>query len=228
MPIKIFNSLTKQKEVFEPINPGIIKMYVCGPTVYDEPHIGHLRSAYVFDMIRRYLSSSYCGYKVTFVRNVTDVDDKIIERAKRLYPDSTDPKESAERVSTLYLNRYHEDLAELGIPPPDLEPKATQTIGAMIELIRQLIQSEFAYAADGDVYFSVNKFSDYGKLSKQNKHSMLENVRLDKNDKKRDVLDFALWKKSKTDEPSWDSPWGAGRPGWHIECSAMNRQCLGK
>lgn len=228
MPLKVVNSLTKQKEEFKSGKPGAVKMYVCGPTVYDEPHIGHLRSAYVFDVMRRYLESSFGGYKVTFVRNVTDVDDKIIEKAKQLYPASTDTNAAAKDVATTYLKSYHDDLNKLGILAPTHEPKATENIKEMIALIALLINKGVAYPSEGDVYYSVAQFPSYGKLSGQNQKMMIDNTRIDKNEKKRDPLDFALWKKAKEGEPSWQSPWSAGRPGWHIECSAMNKRCLGE
>jgi cysteinyl-tRNA synthetase len=226
MPLKIHNSLTQQKEEFIPRTPGVVHMYVCGPTVYDEPHIGHLRSAYAFELIRRYLQSSFCRYKVLFVRNVTDVDDKIIEKAKQ---DPTgDLKRAAVQISQTYFDRYKRDLSRLGISEPSVEPKATEHVDDMIKLILRLLEKGIAYVNDGDVYFSVPDFKEYGKLSHQNKEAMLESVRLDKNTKKRDSLDFALWKKSKPDEPEWPSPWGNGRPGWHVECSAMSMKYLGE
>ena len=199
-------------------------MYVCGPTVYDEPHLGHLRSAYVFDLIRRYLE--YSGYRVKFVRNVTDVDDKIIEKARE--SDSADLMGEARKVSEKYLDLYREDLGSLGIQEPTVEPKATAHIQDMRRLIQKLIDAGKAYVSEGDVYFDVNRFGGYGKLSHQNKEAILQNVRIEKNPKKRDALDFTLWKKAKEGEPSWPSPWGAGRPGWHIECSAMSMKYLGE
>lgn len=226
MPLKIYNSLTGQKEEFKPLEPGMVKMYVCGPTVYDEPHIGHLRSAYVFELVRRYLESNFCRYKVFFVRNVTDVDDKIIEKAKQGSP--TDLNQAVAEVSKKYFDLYKRDLSRLGISEPSKEPKATEHIQEMIALIGRLIEKGSAYATDGDVYFDVRRSSDYGKLSHQNKETMLESARIDKNEKKRDPLDFALWKKSKPGEPEWPSPWGNGRPGWHIECSVMSMKYLGE
>ncbi len=226
MTLKIYNSLTKQKEEFKPLDPAgkEVKMYVCGPTVYDEPHIGHLRSAYVFEVIRNYLE--YSGYKVKFVRNVTDVDDKIIEKARQ--NDASDLLAEVKNVSEKYLQAYKKDLAALGIQEPIKEPKATAHIEDMIRLIQKLLKNGFAYESQGDVYYEVNAFKDYGKLSHQKKDQMLENVRIDANEKKKNPLDFALWKKSKEDEPSWESPWGKGRPGWHIECSAMSMKYLGE
>ena len=224
--MRIYNSLTKQKEEFRPLDPAgkEVRMYVCGPTVYDEPHIGHLRSAFIFDFMRRYLE--YVGYRVKFVRNVTDVDDKIIVKAQESSP--TDFLAEVQAVSDKYFKLYKEDLKVLGIQEPSVEPKATTHIQEMHWLIQKLIESGKAYAVEGDVYFHVNGFKDYGKLSHQNKEAILQNVRIEKNEKKRDVLDFALWKKVKDGEPSWPSPWGPGRPGWHIECSAMSMKYLGE
>lgn len=199
-------------------------MYVCGPTVYDEPHIGHLRSAYVFEVIRNYFQFS--GYKVTFVRNVTDVDDKIIEKARAA--GGGDLNEEAERVALKYYTSYNDALSELGLKTPDKDPKASQHIADMVRLIERLIEKKCAYASDGDVYFDIQCFKDYGQLSHQKKEAMLEGVRIDPNEKKEGPLDFALWKKAKEGEPSWDSPWGKGRPGWHIECSAMSMKYLGE
>ncbi|MGH7198247.1 MAG: cysteine--tRNA ligase [Candidatus Omnitrophota bacterium] len=224
MALKIYNSLTKQKEAFTPIEPGVVKMYVCGPTVYDEPHIGHLRSAYVFEVMRRYLE--YSGYKVRFVRNVTDVDDKIIEKARQ--SGGANLVEEARKVSSKYYKIYSEDLGQLGVRPPDVEPKATEHIKDMITLIQKLLEKGCAYVSDGDVYFDIQSFAGYGKLSHQKKDAMLEGVRIDPSEKKKNPLDFALWKKAKEGEPSWPSPWGEGRPGWHIECSAMSIKHLGE
>jgi cysteinyl-tRNA synthetase len=216
--VKIYNSLTRSKEEFVPLKAGKAGMYVCGPTVYDEPHIGHARSAYIFDCIRRYLK--YKKYKVTFVRNVTDVDDKIIEKAKK-------ESRTAEEISKKYLDAYHEDMASLGIGRPDREPKATEYIPKMVKFIDCLIKRECAYESGGDVYFDIKKAARYGKLSNQNTEKMEAGARISPGEKKRDGLDFALWKKAKEGEPSWKSPWGEGRPGWHIECSAMSSDILG-
>jgi cysteinyl-tRNA synthetase len=215
--VKIYNSLARTKEEFVPIKPGSIGIYVCGPTVYDEPHIGHARSAYIFDVIRRYLSQKH---KVTFVRNVTDVDDKIIDKAKK-------ESSTAEEISRKYLDAYHEDMDILGIGRPDKEPLATEYIPRMVKFISLLIERGCAYESAGDVYFDIKKAKDYGKLSNQNTDKMEAQARVASGQAKKDPLDFALWKKAKTDEPSWDSPWGAGRPGWHIECSAMSSDILG-
>ncbi len=223
MSLKIYNSLTKKKEEFTPLEKGKVKMYVCGPTVYDEPHIGHLRSAYVFDMIRRYLE--YSKYKVTFVRNVTDVDDKIIEKAKQ--EGYGDLKEGVRKVSEKYLHMYHQDLETFGIRKPTYEPKATEHIDEMKRMIQKLLDMQKAYLINGEVYFEVNTYGHYGQLSHQNADQMLDHVRIEPNPNKKTPLDFALWKKAKEGEPAWDSPWGKGRPGWHIECSAMSMKYLG-
>jgi cysteinyl-tRNA synthetase len=224
MPLRIYNSLSKKKEEFQPIEPGVVKMYVCGPTVYDEPHIGHLRSAYVFEVIRNFFKDS--GYKVKFVRNVTDIDDKIIDKAKET-AGAGKLSDEVKSVSTKYLQLYNDDLDQLGIKPPDAEPKATDHIPGMIALIQRLIEKGCAYSSGGDVYFDIKCFKNYGKLSHQNLDAMIEGVRIDPSEKKRNPLDFALWKKT-SEEEGLNSPWGWGRPGWHIECSAMNYECLGE
>jgi cysteinyl-tRNA synthetase len=227
--MRIYNSLTRKKEEFVPIKAGSVGMYVCGPTVYDEPHIGHARSAYIFDVVRRYLV--YRGYKVTFVRNVTDVDDKIIDKAKKellqLKAYSLQLKDKVREVSNKYLDAYHEDMKLLGIGRPDKEPKATEYIPKMIKFIEGLIKKDCAYESSGDVYFDIKKALTYGKLSNQNLDKMEVGARISPGENKRDPLDFALWKKVKEDEPSWKSPWGLGRPGWHIECSVMSSDILG-
>lgn len=199
-------------------------MYVCGPTVYDQPHIGHARSAYIFDVIRRYLI--YKDYKVTFVRNVTDVDDKIIERAREEYK-GEDLNSAVKKVATKYLDAYHEDMQQLGILPPDKEPKATDYIPEMQKFIVELIKRGVAYVSGGDVYFDIKKAKGYGKLSHQAIEKMEAGARIAPGEKKKDPLDFALWKGAKENEPSWDSPWGKGRPAWHIECSVMSSDILG-
>jgi len=202
-------------------------MYVCGPTVYDEPHIGHARSAYIFDVIRRYLI--YKGYKVTFVRNVTDVDDKIIEKARNEYK-GEDLNSAVKKVADKYLASYHEALDSLGIvtSKPDVEePKASEYIDKMIVFIKNLIDRGAAYQAGGDVYFDITKAKNYGKLSHQSLDKMEAGARVTPLENKRNPLDFALWKSTKESEPSWDSPWGKGRPGWHIECSVMSSDILG-
>ncbi len=220
--MKIYNSLTKRKEEFEPIGPGIVNIYTCGVTVYDDCHIGHARSLYIFDMMRRYLE--YKGYKVNFVRNITDIDDKIINRANEL-------KTGWRELVDKYIVSYREDLKGLGVCEGLLdkdgeEPRATKNIPDMIRYIAVLIDKGYAYEAGGDVYFDLRKFKEYGKLSGQNIDKMREGVRILPDEKKKDALDFALWKKSKENEPRWDSPWSKGRPGWHIECSVMSQKFL--
>lgn len=222
--MKIYNTLTRTKDEFKPIKKGKVGMYVCGPTVYDEPHIGHARSAYIFDVVRRYLE--YRKFKVTFVRNVTDVDDKIIAKAKEEFKDE-DLNSATKKVSTKYLKIYHEAMSDLGIGSPDKEPKATEYIGKMKIFIKDLIDRGVAYVAGGDVYFDINKAKNYGKLSNQSIDKMEGGARICHGDNKKDPLDFALWKAAKEDEPSWPSPWGRGRPGWHIECSVMSSDILG-
>jgi cysteinyl-tRNA synthetase len=219
MKINIYNSLTKKKEELIPVENQTIRMYTCGVTVYDLSHIGHARSLYVFDMIRRYLK--YRGYDVKFVRNITDVDDKIINRAK-------ETNKTSAQVAEENIKAYYEDLQRLGVDAADHEPKATdqENIDEMLKFISGLIEKGFAYEVDGDVYFSVRQFKDYGKLSGQSIEKMQEAVRIEKDDKKKDPLDFVLWKKSKEGDPFWDSPWGKGRPGWHIECSCMSLKHL--
>ncbi|HEC89427.1 MAG: cysteine--tRNA ligase [Thermoplasmata archaeon] len=218
MSLKVYNTLTKQKEDFIPIEDGKVRMYVCGMTVYSDAHIGHARTYYAFDVIRRYLE--YKGYKVTYVQNVTDVDDKIIAAANK---QGMDPLE----YSKIYLERCLGDLDALGIRRADIYPKASEEIPAMIEMIQKIIENGYGYEANGDVYFSVEKFKDYGKLSGQNIEELTAGARIEPGEKKRNPLDFALWKHMKPGEPFWDSPWGPGRPGWHIECSAMSSKYLG-
>ncbi|MFH1441336.1 MAG: cysteine--tRNA ligase [Candidatus Omnitrophota bacterium] len=217
MPIHIYNSLSRRKEILEPLNSPWINMYTCGVTVYDESHIGHARSLYVFDVIRGYLE--YRGFKVNFARNITDIDDKIINRANEL-------KTNWEDLVNKYIDRYYEDLESLGVRKGTHEPRATENIADMIKYIQALIDKGYAYESGGDVYFNVRKFSGYGKLSGQSIDQMEAGARIELCDLKKDHLDFALWKKSKENEPWWDSPWGKGRPGWHIECSVMSRKFL--
>jgi len=224
MPIKIYNSLTRTKDEFEPIKKGHVGIYVCGPTVYDEPHIGHVRSACIFDVIRRYLEHK--KLKVTFVRNVTDVDDKIINKAREEFS-GEDLNEATKKVSSKYLEAYYEAMDALGIKRPDTEPKATEYIGKMIRFIEGLIKREVAYVSGQDVYFDIKKAKDYGKLSNQSVKNMESGARICSGENKKDPLDFALWKSSKENEPYWESPWGKGRPGWHIECSTMSSDTLG-
>ncbi|MDP2158402.1 MAG: cysteine--tRNA ligase, partial [Nitrospirota bacterium] len=216
--MKLYNTLSGKKEDFIPVTPGQVMMYVCGITVYDHCHIGHARSAIVFDIMRRYLA--YRGYKVTFVKNFTDIDDKIINRAKQ---DGIAWNEVAEK----YIAEYYQDMDQLGVGRADIEPRATEHIQEIIDITKGLVDKGYAYAVDGDVYFQIEKFSDYGKLSKRDLDDMIAGSRVDINEKKRSPMDFALWKASKQGEPSWDSPWGQGRPGWHIECSAMSQKHLG-
>jgi len=217
MPIYIHNSLARKKEEFIPLAPLKVNIYSCGVTVYDDCHIGHARSLYIFDLIRRYLK--YRGFDVNFVRNITDIDDKIINRSNEL---KTGWKELVKK----YIESYYEDLQLLGIPKADREPRATENIADMIRHIELLIEKEYAYVTDTGVYFSVRKFLDYGKLSGQSIEQMLTGVRKESDETKEDPLDFALWKKSKPAEPFWPSPWGDGRPGWHIECSVMSSKYL--
>ncbi|MBU1940815.1 MAG: cysteine--tRNA ligase [Candidatus Thermoplasmatota archaeon] len=218
MSLQIYNSLTRQKEPFMPLEIGKVKMYVCGMTVYSDTHIGHARTYLAFDSIRRYFE--YKGYQVTYIQNITDVDDKIIAAANK---QGIDPLV----YSKTYAESCLKDLDLLGIRRADSYPKASETIPDMIDMISQLVTKGYAYEADGDVYFSVEKFPDYGKLSGQNPEEMKSGARIDPGEKKKNPLDFALWKQAKAGEPSWDSPWGSGRPGWHIECSTMSSKYLG-
>ena len=217
--IYITNTMSGEKEEFKPLEDRTVKMYVCGPTVYDHAHIGHARSAVVFDVIRRWLE--YRGYKVIYVRNYTDVDDKIIKRAKE---EGISWKEVAEK----YIASYEEDMKALNIKEPTYKPRVTEHIREIIEMIDGLIEKGYAYEAGGDVYFSVKKFPEYGKLSKRNVEELRAGARIEPGENKKDPLDFALWKKSKEGEPGWESPWGVGRPGWHIECSVMSMKYLGE
>jgi cysteinyl-tRNA synthetase len=219
MALRIFNTLTRRKEDFIPLIPGEARMYVCGVTVYDLSHIGHARSALSFDIIRRYLA--FKGFKVTFVKNFTDVDDRIIRRANEEGVEAT-------VISERYIAEYRADMASLGIRAPDVEPKATEHVPQMLELIERLLKRGIAYVLEGDVYFEVRRFPTYGKLSGKNLDELEAGARVDVDERKRDPLDFALWKAAKPGEPSWPSPWGPGRPGWHIECSAMAMQYLGE
>jgi cysteinyl-tRNA synthetase len=218
MAIKIYNTLTRKKENFIPLEPNHVKLYVCGITSYDYCHIGHARSALAFDMIVRYLR--YRGYTVTYVRNFTDIDDKIINRA-------AEQNTTTEELANRFINEFYIDMDALGIDRPTIEPKATNHIQEMINLISELIESGKAYQAGEDVYYSVNSFPEYGKLSRRNLEDMQAGARISVNEQKINPMDFVLWKGSKPGEPTWDSPWGPGRPGWHIECSAMSRKYLG-
>ncbi len=218
MALRVFNTLNRKKEVFKPIDPGKVRMYVCGPTVYDSCHIGHARSVVVFDVIARYLKA--IGYKVIYVRNFTDVDDKIIDKANQLGIDS---KAVAER----FIKEFYEDMDALNVERATIEPKATDHITQIIQFIEQLIKGGFAYRVEGDVYFSVEKFEEYGKLSGRKLDEMEAGARIDINERKNNPFDFVLWKSAKPGEPFWESPWGMGRPGWHIECSVMSSEYLG-
>src|SRR6056297_3522389 len=219
MSLRVYNTLSGKKEDFEPLEPGKVKMYVCGVTVYDYCHIGHARANIVFDVIFRYLQ--YIGFDTTYVRNYTDVDDKIINRANERGIPS---KELAEE----FIRAFDEDMVALGLVKPTHEPRATAYIGEIITISQQLIDKGLAYEAGGDVYYRVDGFSDYLKLSKRNKDEMLAGTRIAPGEHKRNPMDFALWKAAKPGEPAWDSPWGPGRPGWHIECSAMSSTLLGE
>ncbi len=216
----IYNSLTRTKEEFIPIHPERVSIYVCGITVYDHCHLGHGRSMVGFDVIVRFLRSQ--GYEVKFVRNITDIDDKIITRAN-------ERGLSINELTEQYIKAMHEDTEALDIVPPDIEPRATEHIDSIIKLIQQLIEKEYAYLnAKGDVCFQVERFKDYGKLSHKDLEGLVAGARIEVVKEKRSPLDFVLWKKAKPNEPSWPSPWGEGRPGWHIECSAMAMEVLGE
>jgi cysteinyl-tRNA synthetase len=218
--LKIYNSLSRQKETFTPITPGKVNMYVCGMTVYDLCHVGHARVMVVFDVVTRYLRS--LGYDVTYVRNITDIDDKIIKRA-------AENGETIQALTERYIDEMHQDAAALGVLSPDLEPKATESMAEILAMIETLIEKGLAYKADnGDVYYDVSEFASYGKLSGRDVNELRAGERVAVNEAKTDPLDFVLWKAAKADEPAWDSPWGPGRPGWHIECSAMSAHCLGE
>jgi len=218
--LHIHNSLTKQKERFTPIEPGKVKLYVCGMTVYDFCHVGHARVMVVFDVVTRYLRAS--GYDVTYIRNITDIDDKIIARAN-------ENNETIQALTERFITEMHRDADALGVERPTAEPKATEAISEMLVMIETLIDKGLAYATDnGDVYYDVSEFPDYGKLSGRNIEELRAGERVAVNESKQDPMDFVLWKGAKPEEPSWDSPWGKGRPGWHIECSAMSADSLGK
>jgi cysteinyl-tRNA synthetase len=217
--LQIYNTLSHKKEPFTPIRAGQVRMYVCGLTTYDYCHIGHARMLVAFDVVVRYLRAS--GYQVTYVRNITDIDDKIIKRAK-------ENSESVTQLTERFIAYMHEDEAALNVQRPDIEPRATGHISEIISMIKTLISKGKAYAAtNGDVYFSVPQFPDYARLSRKNPEELLAGARIEVDESKQDPRDFALWKAAKLGEPGWDSPWGFGRPGWHIECSAMSTSCLG-
>ena len=217
--MKLYNTLTRKKEEFVPLDEGKVTMYSCGPTVYNYFHVGNARPFIVFDSLRRYLE--YRGYEVAFVQNFTDVDDKIINRAN-------DEKSTMNAVSERFIEEYFKDARALGIKEATVHPKATENIDAIIELVKQLEEKGYAYHVDGNVYFSTKNFKDYGKLSHQPLEDLEIGARIEENTEKKDGVDFALWKKAKEGEPWWESPWGKGRPGWHIECSAMANRYLGK
>jgi cysteinyl-tRNA synthetase len=218
--LKLYNSLVRDKQEFVPIEPGKVRMYVCGMTVYDYCHLGHARVLVVFDMITRWLRAS--GYAVDYVRNVTDIDDKIIKRA-------LENGEPFTQLTQRFIDAMHDDSAALGVLPPDHEPRATDYVGKMLTMIQTLIDNGHAYAAaNGDVYYAVQSFPTYGRLSGKSLEDLRAGERVEIDPNKRDPMDFALWKSAKPDEPNWSSPWGAGRPGWHIECSAMGSDLLGK
>ena len=219
MSLRVFNTLSMQKEDFVPLEEGKVRMYVCGVTVYDYCHVGHARSAIVFDTLFRYLK--HLGYEVTYARNFTDIDDKIIKRAG-------EENISWQTVTEKYIQAFNEDMGALNIAAPTLEPKATDHIEDMIQMVASLVDQGKAYESEGDVYYSIQSFADYGKLSGKKLDDLIAGARVEVGEQKRDPLDFALWKKSKPGEPSWDSPWGPGRPGWHIECSAMSHHYLGE
>jgi cysteinyl-tRNA synthetase len=218
--LEIYNSLTRRKEPFVPIEAGRVRMYVCGMTVYDYCHLGHGRVMVVFDMVARYLRAR--GYAVSYIRNITDIDDKIIKRA-------AENGEPIDALTARFIQAMHEDAAALGVEPPDEEPRATVYIAHIIAMIQALMDRGYAYrAANGDVYYHVRKFAGYGRLSGKSIEDLRVGARVESGEDKQDPLDFVLWKAAKPGEPSWDSPWGPGRPGWHIECSAMSTACLGE
>ncbi len=218
MTIRVYNTLGGEKQTFEPIEPGKVRMYVCGPTVYDYCHIGHARSVVVFDVISRYLRQR--GFEVTYVRNFTDVDDKIIRRAN-------ETGQQPDAVAARFIEAFYTDMDALMVQRADHEPKVTEYIDKIINLVRRLVENGHAYAVDGDVYFDVTTFESYGKLSGRRLEDMEAGARVEIDERKRHPHDFALWKAAKPGEPSWPSPWGQGRPGWHIECSAMSGALLG-
>lgn len=217
--MKIFNTLTEKKEEFVPITPGKVSIYVCGPTVYDYFHIGNARPFIIFDTLRRYLE--FLGNEVTFVQNFTDIDDKMIQRANR-------EGITVEELGDRFIEEYKKDAEGLGIRPASVHPRATRHIPQMIQMIQTLIEKGYAYERDGDVYFHTKAFREYGKLSHQPLEELEAGARISVDERKEDAMDFALWKKQKEGEPAWESPWGMGRPGWHIECSVMANQYLGK
>jgi len=231
MTLKVYNSLTGKKEKFTPLRKDKVEMYVCGVTVYDDCHLGHARCYVAFDVIYRYLKHK--GYQVKYIQNITDVDDKIIAKAKKeglgiKGQGLRDLKALVKRVAEKYTKEYFKWMDYLKVKRAALYPKATEHIEDMIELVQGLIDKGYAYEVDGDVYFDISKFSSYGKLSGRSLDEMRAGARVEVNERKRNPLDFALWKKAKEGEPIWNSPWGEGRPGWHIECSAMSMKYLGE
>ncbi len=218
--LQLTNSLSRKKEIFKPINSKKISLYACGPTVYDDPHVGNARSLVVFDVLFRVLKVLY-GSKVTYVRNITDVDDKIIEASKL-------KKKKINEITEEVTKIFHENCKSLNCLEPSVEPKATEHISGMIEMTSSLLSKGFAYESDGHVYFSVSSYKDYGKLSNKNLDELRAGFRINVSDLKKNPMDFVLWKPSKDNDPGWDSPWGRGRPGWHLECSVMSEKYLGK
>jgi cysteinyl-tRNA synthetase len=219
MSLKIYNTLTRKKEKFIPIKKGEVGMYICGPTVYNYIHIGNARPFIIFEVVRRFLK--FKGYKVRYIQNLTDIDDKMINKAREL-------NISVSELAEKFIQEYFIDADSLNIERADVHPRATEHIAEIIELLKGLEEKGYAYEIDGDVFFDVSKFKNYGKLSGQNIEELKIGARVEVDERKRDAIDFALWKKAKEGEPSWDSPWGKGRPGWHIECSAMSMKYLGK
>ena len=217
--MNIFNTLTRKKELFQSLEVNHVRMYVCGVTVYDNCHLGHARSAVAFDLLCRYLE--FKGYSVTYVRNFTDVDDKILKRAE-------EEKVDWKKVVETYISAYYRDMNRVRVKRPDVEPRATEHMPEIIDLIAVLIEKGFAYQVEGDVYFEVSSYQAYGRLSSRKQEEMLAGARVEVDERKKDPMDFALWKGAKSGEPGWESPWGLGRPGWHIECSAMSLKHLGK
>ena len=217
--MKIFNTMTKKKEEFVPITPGEVKMYVCGPTVYNFFHIGNGRTFIVFDTIRRYFE--YRGFKVDFVQNFTDIDDKMIKKAN-------EEGTTVKKIGDTYIKEYYQDADALNIERATVNPRATEYMNEIIKFVKELIDKGYAYEVDGDVYFSTKKFEGYGKLSGQNLEDLQAGARINVDERKKDPMDFAIWKAQKPGEPAWESPWGPGRPGWHIECSCMAKKLLGE
>src|SRR6202790_126829 len=221
MPLVLYNSLTRRKEPFAPLDPGRVRMYVCGPTVYDFAHIGNARAVVAFDLLYRVLRHTYGADHVTYVRNITDVEDKIIAAARA-------GGEAIDALTRRTTAIFHEDMAALGNLPPDIEPRATEYIPQMIAMIERLIESGHAYAAEGHALFRVASYAKYGALSRRSRADLIAGARVEVAPYKEDPGDFVLWKPSSPDQPGWDSPWGRGRPGWHIECSAMSEETLGE